>query len=288
MYIRIAILCSHSFVIVESRMDLNDEPRWRWPSSSAAEETRRNSDDTQNREGSNNATDSEAPKRHYPPRECRICLETVLPTYQPPPENLPGFLHPKPRVVYESSDPELGRLLRPCKCKGSSRYVHEGCLQSWRHADPGYSKRNYWQCPTCGFQYRMERLRWSRWISSAVTQLTLTLGILVFTVFLLGFVADPIINFYVSPVDNIYTEYWESSIGDDIFSEETVSWIEHFAKGFTSLGLLSVIKTLLGSVPWQLWLRGSSLNGRNTGRNRAASMTWIMVLIGVLTFLIVS
>lgn len=276
---------------IESRMDLHDEPRWRWPSSSsAAGETRRTSDDTQNREQSDNTTDSEAPKKHYPPRECRICLETVLPTYQPPLENLPGFLHPKPRVVYESSDPELGRLLRPCKCKGSSRYVHEGCLQSWRHADPGYAKRNYWQCPTCGFQYRMERLRWSRWISSAVTQLTLTLGILVFTIFLLGFVADPIINLYVNPVDTIYhTEYWEPSIGGEILSDDTsVSWIEHFAKGFTSLGLLSLVKTLLGSLPWQLWLRSSALNGRNTGRSRAASISWVMVLVGVLTFLIVS
>lgn len=268
-------------------MDLQDEPRWRWPSSSsAAGETRLTPDDTQNRKESNNATDSEAPKRHYPPRECRICLETVLPTYEPPPENLPGFLHPKPRVVYESSDPELGRLLRPCKCKGSSRYVHEGCLQSWRHADPGYSKRNFWQCPTCGFQYRMERLRWSRWISSTVTQLTLTLGILLITIFLLGFVADPIINLYVDPVDTLYrNEYWEPSTG---MPDDASSWIEHFAKGFTSLGLLSLVKTLLGSVPWQLWVRGSAINGRNTGRNRAASMSWIMVLIGVVTFLIVS
>lgn len=269
-------------------MDFRDEPRWR--SSSTSSETRRTSDNTRNRPRPGQSASSEAPKKHYPPRECRICLETVLPTYYPPPENLPGFLQPKPRVVYESSDPELGRLLRPCKCKGSSRYVHEGCLQSWRHADPGYSKRNFWQCPTCGFQYRLERLRWARWISSAVTQFTLTLGILIFTIFLLGFIADPIINLYVDPVDTIYnTEFWESSIGNEIPLDDTgSSWIEHFAKGFTSLGVLSLIKTILGSLPWQLWVRSSALNGRNTGRSRAASISWVMILIGVLTFLIVS
>ena len=277
-------------------MDLRGEPRWQWPSSSSAapssSETPQTSDDTGNRaESSDNTTSSQTPKQpHYGPRECRICLETVLPTFHPPPENLPEFLQPKPRVVYESSDPELGRLLRPCKCKGSARYVHEGCLQSWRHADPGYGKRNYWHCPTCGFQYRLGRLRWARWISSAATQITLTLGILMFTIFLLGFVADPIINLYVDPVDTIYyTEYWESSIGEKSRpGDPSTSWIEHFAKGFTSLGVLSLIKTVLGSLPWQLWVRSSALNGRNTTRNRAASISWIVIVLGVLTFLAVS
>ncbi|ODM14559.1 hypothetical protein SI65_10045 [Aspergillus cristatus] len=271
-------------------MDLRSEPRWQWPSSSSApssSEAPRTSDPPPNRTETSDTASPESSKKHYGPRECRICLETVYPTFHPPSENLPGFLQPKPRVVYESSDPESGRLLRPCRCKGSSRYVHEGCLQSWRHADPGYAKRNYWQCPTCGFQYRLERLRWSRWISSAMTQITLTLGILVLTVFLLGFVADPIINLYVDPVDTIYhVEYWESSLGRDVRRDvPSYSWIEHFAKGFTSLGVLSLIKTLLGSLSWQIWVRSSTLNGRNSSRNRAASISWIMIALGVLTFL---
>jgi hypothetical protein len=114
--------------------------------------------------------DPETPKpkrqRHYLPRTCRICLETVLPTFNPTVDNLPRVLNPTPSVSYISSDPAAGRLLRPCKCKGSSRYVHEGCLQAWRHADPRYGRRNYWQCPTCGFKYRLERMQWGRWISS--------------------------------------------------------------------------------------------------------------------------
>ena len=104
--------------------------------------------------------------RRYPPRTCRICLEVVNPTYQEPSPNIPGILNPTPTVAYISSDPQAGRLIRPCKCKGSSRFVHEGCLQQWRHADPAYGKRNYWQCPTCGFKYRLERMKWANWISS--------------------------------------------------------------------------------------------------------------------------
>ncbi|KAJ5642985.1 uncharacterized protein N7484_005492 [Penicillium longicatenatum] len=208
-------------------------------------------------------------EQNYPPRVCRICLETVWPTVQPS-----EFLQ-KPRLVYESSDPESGRLLRPCKCKGSSRYVHEGCLQSWRHANPGYATRNYWECPTCGFQYRLERLTWARWISSTGTQLALTMAILLLTIFLLGFVADPVIDLYVGPLDDKYLEL-----------DEEASWLEHFVKGFAALGLTSFLRALFTLSP-PFWIRGSGVvsNGRSTGRNRAANLNWLVILAGVATFL---
>ncbi|KAJ5540535.1 Zinc finger RING-CH-type [Penicillium frequentans] len=208
-------------------------------------------------------------EQSYSPRVCRICLETVWPTVQPS-----EFLQ-RPRLVYESSDPESGRLLRPCKCKGSSRYVHEGCLQSWRHANPGYGTRNYWECPTCGFQYRLERLTWARWISSTATQMTLTLAILLLTIFLLGFVADPVIELYVGPLDDEYLEL-----------DEDASWLEHFVKGFAALGLTSFLRALFTLSP-PFWIRGSGVvsNGRSTGRNRAANLNWLVIVAGVATFL---
>lgn len=113
--------------------------------------------------GENASSGSTRPRRtHWPPRQCRICLETVQPTYNVPSQSLPGFLQSS-NVVYED---ESGRLIRPCLCKGSSKYVHEECLQAWRHADPSYGRRNYWQCPTCGFKYRLARLGAGRFIGS--------------------------------------------------------------------------------------------------------------------------
>jgi hypothetical protein len=106
--------------------------------------------------------ESTKPKeRHHKPRTCRICLDTVYPSTTVPVE---GLFQAAPRVVYESEDG--GRLLRPCKCKGTSKYVHEGCLQSWRHADPSYGRRNFYQCPTCGYKYRLQRLGWSTLVTS--------------------------------------------------------------------------------------------------------------------------
>ncbi|EEQ87422.1 hypothetical protein RJZ56_006120 [Blastomyces dermatitidis] len=288
------------------------DPLWQWPepaTESAAEATsssRQQSKEpiksqTQPRsqeaaEGEPTSFASSSSSRYYPSRTCRICLETVPPTFQPASENLPEFLQSTPRVTYESSDPELGRLIRPCKCKGSSRYVHEGCLNSWRHADPAYSDRNYWQCPTCGFQYRLERMRWGRWITSTATQLALTAVILLLAMFLLGFVADPIINLYIDPFDTILSRLYDPDDTEKlIYPEEdvpvTTTWAEHFFKGLASLGVLSFVKVIFALSPWQWWnLRNSGLVGGGrrpaaTGRDRVASVSWIVLLIGVLTFL---
>jgi hypothetical protein len=152
------------------------EPTWEWPEStnsapqseSQGAAARGESPDDANSSQSQGHS-SQQPKptrsRRYLPRTCRICLETVLPTFEPTSDSYTRVLSPSPSVQYISSDPTSGRLIRPCKCRGSSKYVHEGCLQFWRHADPDYGKRNYWQCPTCGFNYRLERMRWAAWIS---------------------------------------------------------------------------------------------------------------------------
>ncbi|KAL9123260.1 MAG: hypothetical protein Q9187_000168 [Circinaria calcarea] len=233
-------------------------------------------------------------QRTWPPRTCRICLETVLPTIHPPSDSVPNILQPSPSVSYISEDPAAGRLLRPCKCKGSSKYVHEGCLQAWRHADPGYGKRNYWQCPTCGFRYRLERMKLGRAISSTMTQIVLTASILLLAMFLLGFVADPIINFYLDPYSTL-SRAPLSKLGTKLepilTDEDEASWTEHFLKGLASLGLLSFVKVLLALSPWQWWnlrssgiLSGGGRTGGN-GRERLASISWLVVLIGVGTFL---
>ena len=135
-------------------------------------------------------------RTHYPPHTCRICLEVVLPTFHADDETysaLPESMRPAPRVTYESPAGDGGRLIRPCKCKGSQKHVHEECLSAWRRQDP-LQKRNYWQCPTCRYSYRLQRLTWGAWISSTASQIALTLLIFVLAMFVLGFVADPILS----------------------------------------------------------------------------------------------
>ena len=234
------------------------------------------------------------PQRHYPPRTCRICLEVVLPSFEPAPEGLSSIFNPTPSVSYVSSDPESGRLIRPCKCSGSSRYVHEGCLQAWRHADPAYGRRNYWECPTCKFRYRLERMRWGRWISSPVLQVMLTIAILFTTIFVFGFIADPIINLYLDPYDTITSLPSGGPSPIHFEDDDEATWAEHFLKGLASLGLLGFVKVFFAMSPWHWWnLRQSGIVGGGrargtTGRDRLENISWSLVLIGVVTFLYVS
>jgi hypothetical protein len=141
----------------------NQESSREDPSTSSSSSSQQQAPGSSSTSGNTNRGTSSRPKRtHWPPRQCRICLETVQPTFHAASESLPGFLQSS-NVVYED---ETGRLIRPCMCKGSSKYVHDACLQAWRHADPGYGRRNYWQCPTCGFKYRLARLGTGRFIGS--------------------------------------------------------------------------------------------------------------------------
>ncbi|KAF3765842.1 hypothetical protein M406DRAFT_356080, partial [Cryphonectria parasitica EP155] len=163
------------------------EPTWSWgdspgqpgepvpevpPPAAETFESGGGSDAAQDHDAHAAAADSnEADGARYKPRTCRICFEEVQPTFDFP-STTTQFLGRKPRVRYISEDPEFGRLMRPCKCKGSQKYVHEGCLRAWRMASP--AQRNLWECPTCKYTYRLERLTWGRWVSSKVVRAALT------------------------------------------------------------------------------------------------------------------
>lgn len=231
--------------------------------------------------------------RRYGPRTCRICLDTEQPKFPTDVASTLGFSSAHPRPSYVSDDPELGRLLSPCKCKGSQKYVHEGCLNSWRLADP-MATRNYWQCPTCKFNYRLARLHWASMLSSKWAQVALTLAVVAIGIFFLGFIADPILDLWFDPVGTISDTV--SSVVADVEAlkpsryEEPSTWTDHFAKGFFSLGFVGFIKSLVAMGPWQWFnLRSSGLLGsgrrRGTGRARVDNFNLVFVLIGAFTFL---
>ncbi|OAA67200.1 ring finger domain containing protein [Niveomyces insectorum RCEF 264] len=226
---------------------------------------------------------------------------------------IPTFLRSQQdRVRYVSEDPADGRLISPCRCKGSQKYVHEGCLQAWRHAQP-LADRNFWTCPTCGFAYRVERLRWGRWVSNRATRALLTLVVFWLTLFVLGFVADPLLDLWLDPGGMLMDTFLEL----DEFADEGLlhnlqdalgdhgahgaadggggggdglsGWLEHFVKGFFSLGIVGVVKTFFVVSPWTWWnLRGAGVGRarrRAGGQARVEGMGWVFVLVGAFTFL---
>jgi hypothetical protein len=199
-------------------------------------------------------------------------------------------------VRYVSEDPSLGRLISPCRCKGSQRYVHAGCLQAWRQAAP-LSDRNFWRCPTCGFEYRIERLRWGRWISSRFTRVVLTVAAFALSLFVLGFVADPIIGLWQDPLgslaDGLLSDggTFSTVLREELADSDENSWSFHFFKGVLSLGLLGFVKTFFTLFPWQWTIQryiGGGGRRRGRGQDRLQNINWGLVVIGVITFLAVS
>jgi len=131
-------------------------------------------------------------------------------------------------------------------------------------------------------------MRWSRNISSTFTQIAITLAIMLGTIFVFGFVADPIINLYLDPYDTI-TSLPSGGRPAIQFKDEDGSWIEHFIKGLASLGLLGFVKVFFTLGPWQWFnLRNGGLLGgrrRRGGRDRLEDISWTVVIIGIITFL---
>ncbi|KAL2759410.1 hypothetical protein ACRALDRAFT_1060532, partial [Sodiomyces alcalophilus JCM 7366] len=239
-------------------------------------------------------------RRHYPVRQCRICLEEVEPKFPPTEDTgtLDGLMGAGSKPVYISdTDPELGRLISPCKCSGTAKYVHEGCLQDWRTAgSAGADNPHFFTCPTCKYCYKVDRLSWGRRLQSRYVRMVVTFLIFGISIFLLGFVADPIFQLWQDPVGTLagtvvgVLEDIEAIAEPVEAPAEDLTWWEHFVKGFLSLGIIGFVKHLFAMTPWQWWnARNSGLLGptvrRGGGRARAENISWALVVIGALTFI---
>jgi len=122
----------------------------------------------------------------------------------------------------------------------------------------------------------------------AAAQITLTGFILILFVFVLGFVADPIIGLYVDPWSYMPWNSWSRpSYGYYNVDDEPSSWYEHFAKGFASVGVLGFLKVLIASPFSYFRIGGGGGRRATTGRDRVEQVSWIIILIGVATFLAV-
>jgi hypothetical protein len=105
----------------------------------------------------------------------------------------------------------------------------------------------------------------------------------------LGFVADPIINLYLDPLTTITTA--GGPTGSLMYEDEPTTWVEHFIKGMASLGLLGFAKFLFTLSPFQWFnMRGTNIvmgrsNAGGSGRDRLSQISWITIVIGIVTFL---
>ncbi|CAB5362918.1 unnamed protein product [Rhizophagus irregularis] len=89
-----------------------------------------------------------------------------------------------------------GKLISPCKCKGSLQYVHIGCLNQWRHSNVR-AEASY-RCEVCKYEYRFYRPRIAKIFSSNLTLHFLTLTLLLSIIYLMSYIVKLIMHNNVS------------------------------------------------------------------------------------------
>jgi hypothetical protein len=134
-------------------------------------------------------------------------------------------------------------------------------------------------------------MKWGRLLSSTFLQIIITIAIMFATVFIFGFIADPIINLWLDPYDTLISIPTNGAAG--LLEYEDASWTEHFLKGLASLGLLGFVQVFFAMSPWYWWNIRSGFNGGRrgrrggNGRDRLEDIAWGVVIVGVITFLMV-
>ena len=129
-------------------------------------------------------------------KTCRICLSGAE----------DGILFPSYLCTYF-----VGRLISPCRCRGTMKFVHLTCLNSWRYASP--NERSVYQCDQCGYRYNFTRTKYAAIVGSIYTRVCAVISSLLivdifhrhrirFRCFYLGlrFQTHPLFNWRISSI----------------------------------------------------------------------------------------
>jgi len=125
---------------------------------------------------------------------------------------------------------ESGKLISPCKCKGSMKYVHVNCLNDWRLASA--NKASYYQCDQCKYKYHFQRTKLANIISNRLSILLITLILTYLYMFFTGFILKAIIQWKNYKIGSFeFPKVGFFNIG-----------LEHHFYGFCAIGIYGVFK----------------------------------------------
>ncbi|UZJ56562.1 hypothetical protein CBS101457_005882 [Exobasidium rhododendri] len=103
----------------------------------------------------------------------------------------------------------LGRLIAPCRCRGTMKFVHQACLTRWRATSMRQS--SIVACDQCGSPYKFRK---SRFVGLATNRLLILLvSCLMFIglIWTVGFTAEIIIQRWDVPTDRSMSDQIQSS-----------------------------------------------------------------------------
>jgi len=131
------------------------------------------------------------------------------------------------RICHAGEDE--GKLISPCKCKGSIKYVHIDCLDRWRKVSQ--NSKSYFQCENCHYKYNFQRTTISKYLKS-----TFLLQITTFSVFFLLIILSGYLwKFFEWMTLDPATRMWTSFIFIDLY---------HLMTGAILVGLVGFFQLL--------------------------------------------
>jgi len=110
----------------------------------------------------------------------------------------------KCRICLDGDDPDLGKLIKPCKCNGSIRYVHVVCLNRWRNTST--SRSAFFQCPQCRYKYHFARTYVVGMATSPLLISFFSLNLFILLVFAASFVGSFVLRYFDNS-DFTYSSY---------------------------------------------------------------------------------
>ncbi|KXS21140.1 hypothetical protein M427DRAFT_51412 [Gonapodya prolifera JEL478] len=204
------------------------------------------------------------------------------------------------RICFQSRDDEPEkRLISPCKCKGSMRYVHLECLNEWR--EKSQKKESFYECDQCKYRYRFQRTFWAKMVMNELVLFLVTFTLFSLLVFLSGFAAKLVLRYWVldSPEDitagvplRVETEddddwlYRTLSFGPESLALTNIDF-SHFLAGAFLVGVFASIQVFLSFLtsPFPEWnYAGGRWSLGGGGGARSTSRLGLVIVVVVVLF----
>lgn len=142
------------------------------------------------------------------------------------------------RICFDGEDDSLGRLIRPCLCRGSItvnqfntftpqtslttiiQYVHVACLNRWRKTS--FTNNSFYRCPQCHYRYHFARTKAIGLATNPSEQLLphpiqLTRSLLVVVAIITSFLFTTLVmcssyltTYFIDSFDNDHSSYTSS------------------------------------------------------------------------------
>eukprot|EP00960_Hanusia_phi_P045117 757032-Hanusia_phi.AAC.7 len=178
----------------------------------------------------------------------------------------------------EEEAPEQGKLFSPCHCKGTMRYIHEKCLDTWRRMSSNASSNV--QCDQCFYAYRVERRGLANFVRRRGVVEIASFSLFLLGVFVTGFVVKWGKVAWELPLA-AGSEAGKAAGVSDLYAIDR----QHFVLGCTGVGVLG-FSTLVILLPMRgfgfIGYHPNLFRGHPRGDSSASVVLGIVVVAGMM------